>query len=124
MSDKLTSILANLNIELPTNEVPSIQPPANAVIRSQVDNTESSSINQANSSSTDNHLTTMTANDMTPKQLTANDGKLYNCSFRHNYIMKKRIEALTESLENEGATFSLNKYLTNLVDKDLKSRGF
>jgi len=61
--------------------------------------------------------------ELASTQLTANDGKVYNCSLRYDQPMKVRLIQLEQELSNIGANFSLNKYVLNLIDKDLKKRG-
>lgn len=60
---------------------------------------------------------------LTTRQVMSND-KMYNASFRHDANLRDRLENYAKSHKGRGGKFSLNNYLTILVDEDLKKMGY
>ncbi len=63
------------------------------------------------------------AHEVKSYQEMIDNSKIYTYTFRYNGEIKTRVEKLKEDMESEGTTFSMNKYLLNLLNKDLKNRG-
>ncbi len=109
----LQNLINNLDINL-------IQMPSDAVKSIQIQSDALPIINQTQNDTNQSQIMSI---DTKSSQMTANDGKMYNASFRYGNDLKQRLENYKKTIGEE-TNFSLNKYLTKLIKDDLTKKGY
>jgi hypothetical protein len=76
------------------------------------------------SKSNDNIDNQMIANDSIQYQMIGNDLKAKDIFVRPSRELRERLGGYQDSVKTDGMKLILNTYICNLIDKDLKTRGY